>query len=339
MNIRHLGVLALASLLLTGCGLFKDRTSDYLKAEELPPTVVPEGLDSSALGQIYPIPAVGDVQAPASNTETPRPLPVSVNVFEELVKIQTLGGERWILTNRPPSETWPRVRNILNTSGIPVAKADAAAGVIDTVWLQFKDDDVNNHRFRFTIEPGIQLNSTEIRVLHAQADAAGDMPEEWPTVSDSDEREKSMVESFASLLAGDLSSSTVSLLAQTIGGKPKVDILTPRLADPYMVIKTDYARSWASVAYSLERGGFTTIDKDQTEGVFYVNYRSEDEDKPGFFKRLFSGKEDEVLKVNYLVLVAKGEDAVEVRVVNADRSSLDPDLALQLLKNVRNNLS
>jgi len=339
MKMYRLGIGVLIVLSLPGCGLIPDHSSDYLKAEPMPPTVVPEGLDSSALGETYPIPVIADDAITAKEFVTPRPQSVAVNVFEEVVKIQSLGDKRWILTNRSPSETWPRIRNILNNNGIAVAKADATAGNIDTAWLQFKDDDSNKHRFRFSLEPGIPLNSTEIHVLHEQVPIAAEASEGWPNSSSNDEREKTMLESVASLLAGDITSGAVSLMAQAIGGKPRVDILTPKVADPFLLIKTDYARAWASVSYSLERDGFTIIDRDQSEGVFYVNYRSEEEAKPGFFRRLLADKEDQVLRVNYLVLVGQGEQGTEVRVVGPDRTSVPADTAVQLLKVVRNNLS
>lgn len=326
-------------LLMSGCGLFKDRGGDYLKAEEMAPTVVPEGLDDSALGQIYRIPAVTNPQPLSEHSGIPRPQPVSVNVFEDQVKIQSIEEDRWILTNRSASETWPRVRSILNSSNIPVASANASRGLMDTVWLRFKDDD-NYHRFRFTLEPGVQLNSTEIRVLHDQSATKAEVDAPWPAKSVDPDQEKSMVDSLAASLAGEeAAGASVSLLAQAIGGEAKVELVNPGVADPYILIKLDYGRSWASVSYSLSRGGFTTVDRDQSEGIFYVNYRSEEEEKPGFFRRLFGAGEEDVIEVNYLVLVKRGERGVEVRMTRPDHSSLDREQAQQLLKIVRSNLT
>src|SRR5690606_38784548 len=92
----------------------------------------------------------------------PRPQPLAANSIDEVIRIQSLGDERWILSNRDPSEIWPRVRNILNRSGIPTARAEAAQGILETVWLEFKGDEESNHRYRFYLQPGVQMNSTEI---------------------------------------------------------------------------------------------------------------------------------------------------------------------------------
>lgn len=344
MKIKLLAILTMGSLALSGCGLFgeegtfRNRGKDYLQSEELPPLVVPEGLDGEGIGQLYPIPPIADTAVLEETDSVPRPQPLSANSLEEQVKIQSLGEERWILSNRGPSEVWPRVRNILNRSSIHTAKADAAKGILETVWLQFQGDSEFHHRYRFSIQPGVQLNSTEIKVLHDQMVPGATEPGSWPKASADSKREMDMVEILSEALAGDASSGTVSLLAQDIGGAEKVEIVTPTVADPYLAMKLDYDRAWASLAYSLQRGGFTTIDQDQTGGVFHVNYTPQDEDEPGFIRRLFTD-DDKILEINYVVIITAVDDGVQIRVVDKDRAGLERAEAIRLLKSVRANLS
>ena len=96
-----------------------------------------------------------------------------------------------------------------------------------------------------------------------------------------------------SLVANDLACCVrirlVSLLAQDIGGEAKVEIVTPAVADPYIQVKLSFDRTWASISYSADRGGFVTVDKNRSEGVMYVNYTEETTDEPGFFTRWFGG--------------------------------------------------
>ncbi|HEY8386475.1 MAG TPA: hypothetical protein VIK82_09685, partial [Porticoccaceae bacterium] len=64
MKYKIIAALTISSLGLSGCGMFgeegtfRNRGKDYLAAEELPTIVVPEDLDSVALGQLYPIPPI-----------------------------------------------------------------------------------------------------------------------------------------------------------------------------------------------------------------------------------------------------------------------------------------
>ncbi len=338
-----LGVsLICASLLLSACGIFQNSDKDYLKAEEIPPIAVPEGKDSTSVGQIYVIPEVDGEIADAQVFEVPRPQPVSKNVFEETVKIQTFSGRRWILINKPPTEIWPRLRNILNRSAIPAQRVDAAGGIIETGWVTFRDDDTRSHRFRFTIEPGIPPNSSEVRILQMQAPAGGeDAAEGWSRSTSQDpEREQEMMKLIANSLASDISSGTVSLLAQSIGGEAKVEVVVPKVADPYIIIKLDFDRAWASVLYSLSRGGFSVNDQNQLAGEVEVNYLPEgDTDEPGFFGRLFSWGDDAVEGQPYLVLISRIEQGVEVRIVQRDKSGVTKTYATELLKIIRSNLS
>ncbi len=338
--------ILLGLTLLSACqmfdddGFFRNSQNDYQIATELPVIVVPEGADSDALGELYVIAQIPDTSLLLEATDgAPRPQPLSGSMLEEEVKIQSLGGKRWVLTNREPSEVWPRVRNILNRNALPTAYADAASGVLETVWLELKGDETYKHRFRFRIEPGVQAQSTEITALHMRVEKS-DEPGAWPLLSDDIEREKAITNMLASALAGDESSGTVSLLAQSIGGDSKVEIVTSKQADPYILIKLDYDRSWASVGYSTDLEGFTLVDQDRTAGVFYVNYGDDGVEAPGFFASLFDGdSEEQRLPVNYQIRLTRGEKGTEVRLVDSEERVLERKDALRLLKKIRANLS
>ena len=328
--------------MLSGCEWLgiRDRSGDYLLAEETAPTVIPAEMDAISLGQAYPIPKINAQVDPQATHEVPRPQPISVNTFEQLVKIQSIENKRWVLVNNSPSELWPRVRNVLNRNGIPAARAEGSEGIIETIWLTYGSDEENSHRFRLTIAPGVQTNSTEISAVHQQKVRGTDDQKVWPEQSDDNEREKDMLSLIANQLAAETNYASVSLLAQEIGGESKVNIVKPDVADPYILVKLSFDRTWASINYSASRGGFTTIDKNQSEGIFLVNYSSQLEEEPGFFKRWFgSDPEEEKIEVNYQILLQEVGANVEVRVVSPNGDSLSATEALELLTVLRGNMS
>ena len=335
-------VIALLCMTLIGCGWLglRDRSNDYLLSEEVAPIAVPEGMDNSNIGQLYPIPAVSGVDNLTYDYEVPRPHPASVNNFEQVVKIQSFEERRWVLINLAPSEVWPRVRNILSRNGIPTAMADGTLGIIETTGVSFKSDQDNTHRFRFVVESGVQLNSTEISALHQQSPITSENIVKWPMSSDNEEREEDILEMLANDLASTTNYSQVSLLAQKIGGDAKVAIMADEAEEAYISIALSYDRCWASVNYSASRGGFSIVDKNRTAGIIYVNYTPEVEEKVGFFKRLFGGgKKQEMLESNYRILVERAEGLIKVKVRDYEGQQLADSESLRLLGLLRSNLS
>ena len=148
-----------------------------------------------------------------------------------------------------------------------------------------------------------------------------------------------MLSMVAGELAGDTSFASVSLLAQDIGGEPKVAVITPEVADPFIQAKLGFDRAWASVLYSASRGGYALIDQNRSEGTLYVNFSDQSEDQPGFFKRWFGDSSEEILEVNFRILVQEVGNNVEVRIVGANAEGLDRAEALRLLNILRSNMS
>ncbi|KRO97091.1 MAG: hypothetical protein ABS24_07320 [SAR92 bacterium BACL26 MAG-121220-bin70] len=327
---------------LTSCGWLglRDRGEDYLLSEETAPTVIPVEMDSVALGQAYPIPQIETNSEQLSSYDVPRPQPASVNTFEKLVKIQSFDERRWVLINIAPGELWPRLRSVLNRSGVPSARAEGSSGLIETVWVTFNSDEEYSHRFRFNITPGVQLDSTEISAIHNQVIRGAEEEGVWPEASDNDQRELDILTLVANELAEESNFASVSLLAQDIGGSAKVDIVSPQVADPFIRIKLGFDRSWASLVYSTERGGFTAIDKDRSQGIIFVNFTESDSEEIGFFGKLFGGgKDQDIIKANYQVLMQTLGSDTEIRIVSHNGNGLTRAEALRLLTVIRSNLS
>ncbi len=283
---------------LSGCGIFfgeegafRNREADYLKADNIPPLVLPAGKKSESMGELYPIPPITASDFgydPDANYEVPRPMPLAANSEQENVKIQRVGGESWILINAAPGEVWPRIRNFLNVNTLAVSKADIGKGIIETSWLQFKTDLTTYDRYRMQIDQGVQPDTTEVHITHMSVPTAekpkADAP--WPQRSVNAEREKWLLDELAATLASETGEGGTSLLAQDIGGSVKAN-LSMLSGEPLMTIKLDRVRALATISYAAKKDGFTTFDVDGDEGLYYVEYLNPEENKPGWLKRLF----------------------------------------------------
>lgn len=294
--------VALATVLgLSACSwlpdndLVRDRSDDYLKAEQVPAMQVPEGMDKTAsLEPLYPIPKATNTEVDLSEGfDVPRPQPISANSLEQQVKIQKLAGRRWVLITAPPSEIWTRVRAFLNANNLQVIYADTTQGIMETAWLQFVDDDDNKHKYRIQMDQGVQPDTTEIHVRHMQAgiDVPAGGQINWPERSIDPEREAIVVDDLAATLASELEGAGTSLLAQSIGGESKVK-LNNQGVEPGLEMVLEYERAWATLAHSLTQEGFSIYEEDMQVGLFYVAYQPVTDDE-GWFG-WFSSDEDKL---------------------------------------------
>jgi len=337
------------ALSIVGCTSnteIRNRSNDYLYSDEIPEMEVSDDKDDTAVGELYVIPDIPIAGSQATTFNVPRPQPPSENLFEESVKIQAFDGKRWISINKPPAEVWPRLRNILTRSGVPATRTDAPSGVLETGWLQFKDDLNNSHRFRFTIVPGVGVKSTEIQLTQMEAASGSENSVSgWPENSMSDNKEEEFTKIMANALASDINSGSVSLLAQNIGGESKVEVVIPEKETPYIAMGLGYDRAWASIMNSLSLGGFSVVDQNQSEGVVLVDFNdtpvvADDDTLFGLISEFLTEDDDQELKtLEYKVKVIQGEENVEVRITERNDALLDPLLATKLLKVIRANLS
>lgn len=297
-SLCSLPLLVGLALSQTGCGwlagekgIFRDRSNDYLKADNIPPLVLPEGKKAPAsMGELYPIPPVTATDFgydPSAEYEVPRPLPLAANSQQENVKIQRVGGESWILINAAPGELWPRIRNFLNVNGLNATYANINKGIIETEWLQFKTDPDLQHVYRLQIDQGVQPETSEIHVLHYSIPVTEALPSEikWPSKSINPEREKWLMDELAATLANDQTEGGTSLLAQNIGGSVKANLGMWR-TETALYIHLDRTRSLATLGYAAKKDGFVTFESDQDAGLIYVGYKDPDDMKPGWFKRV-----------------------------------------------------
>lgn len=294
---------------ISGCGTlfgeegyFRDRGDDYLDAAEVKPMKLPANTNQQAVEELYAIPPIA-IAKPDDDELTlvegyvvPRPQPLGASAFGEHVKIQKLAEKRWILAGLPPSEIWPKVRHFLNDNGLRVVYTDAINGVIETGWLQFKEAKDTKDRYRLQMEQGVQPDSTEVHVLHLSvpSEVGGEGQVNWPKRSINKEREAWLLDELAAYLAsqGDDSGAT-SLLAQTIGGDAKIDIVDVE-REPVMKMALSLTRAWATLGYAVSQQGMVRYDENANSGVYYVDQgNGNTEDEPGFFSGLFSFGDDE----------------------------------------------
>jgi outer membrane protein assembly factor BamC len=338
--------LLIAAALLSGCGwltgdegIFRDRSNDYRNARLEQPLQIPPQLDGGSIEDALAIPPTSAPTGMGGEFQVPRPDPMDGNPGGELVRLQRLGDAHWILVEAEPGEVWPRVRQFLNVNRLSVARADAAAGVIESGWLQPQAEGAARERYRFRIEQGVQRGSSEVFVLQS----AG---EQWPQSSSNGEREGEMRRALAQFIADAGSSGSVSMLAQRgLDARGKV-FLERRGEQPALRLELPLERAWASLESALPKAGFTVSDLNRSERQLWATYAppAEEEEKRGWFGSLWHALfgEDEAIADDTVYLIAvepRQSAAVRITIRREDGQPLADADAERLLHEIKGRLS
>ncbi len=223
----------------------------------------------------------------------------------------------------------------MNTNSLAVAKTNPEEGIIETTWLQFKDDPDNRDKYQIRIEQGVQPDTAEIHVTHVKMkrDQEAPLDVDWPNKSTDAERESWMVDEMAASLASDATASSASLLAQTIGGSKKISIIS-KDREPILRMELVFARARATLNYALDQEGFKLIEEKPSLRLAYVTYTDPNESE-GFFSGWF-GDDDDTAKysVDELFAIMSLPDTSENRRLFPDEafstSSLSKDNKMKL---------
>lgn len=290
-------LFSLLLLTVSGCswltgdkGYFRDRSDDYRKAKVEEPLQVPADLDANALQEIYVIPPITEEIMVTGEFDAPRPAPLVAGATDELVRIQKLGDQEWMLVSVSPGQLWPQVRGYLGAQSMQVARVDARSGLIETSWLAGQDGDMSE-RYQFRIEQGVQRNTAELHVL--QMYQAGDI-NSWPEVSGNLDKEHGVLREVAQFIANNVESATVSMMAQqAISASGKVSMQEDSDGNPMIKLKLPYNRAWASMERALRDSNFEILDKDRSSGSYFVHYERPIEKEAGWLDWLFENSEED----------------------------------------------
>ncbi|GAB5414687.1 MAG: outer membrane protein assembly factor BamC [Congregibacter sp.] len=332
-------------VLQTGCGylfgddgFFRDTSNDYRRAPETPIIALPEGRETDRLNEIYTIPPIESEPQLINADSVPRPAPLVAASADQLVRIQRLGDDSWALIAIAPGQLWPQLRSFLSAAGIDIARMDAREGIIESPYLDLNNRELQS-RFRFRVERGVQRGNSELHILQMHRRSE----EGWPAVSDDLELESEMLRGVAQYIANSADTAPVSMMAeQSISASGKVAIVEDD-SGTYIRLDLPFDRAWASLQKALSTSGFEVTDRNRSEGLYFVRYVGEEEEKKsGWFGWLSGGKDEHpAAGVPLLMRVETVEDErMHIRLdPETDAATLDRESLQSLLVLVKSNIN
>jgi outer membrane protein assembly factor BamC len=332
-------------------GMFRDRQGEYLRAETIPRTRIPDGMDSYIIDDLLVVPdlAVDDTQ---SFLDAPRPRSIEGRSDRGVV-IQRMENNAWIIVDVSPSQVWPRIRDYWRQAGIEIVQENPTAGLMDTGWFIRGGEALNRDKIRVIVENGFQDDSAEIRLLQQSALQATPVIDQfnWPAASMSADVEYEVLTALSVYLAdvADLyQASSVSFLAGNISSTGKATLDSDGNGGEVLVLQAGFSRSWAAVGRAMTRAGVELLSQDSDQGLYQVRYTpgmgEASEEEPGFFRKLvtlnglFSGEERAPSTELEVRLETRGS-TIRVYVTPVESDSAAAEAAAALLRMIRNTIA
>ncbi len=341
-------LLLLAIAVLAGCswltgdeGYFRDRSDDYRLARTEPILRVPADKDDEALQQLYVIPPITEDIRVTGVFDAPRPAPLVAGSSEEVVRIQKLGEQEWMLVAIAPGQLWPQVRGYLSQGAIPVARLEARAGLIETAWIPGQEGKMAQ-RYQFRIEQGVQRNTAELHVL--QMYQAGDV-NSWPKASADNAEERLVLRELAQYVANNFEQAPVSMMAQqSISASGRVSMQEDSDGNPFIKLELPFYRAWASMDKALQESNFEILDRDRSEKVYFIHYVRPLEEESGWLDWLFDNSDEapanQLSQYDYRLQIDEtGAEAVQISIHRQDGGPLTQGHAQSILALIKGNIA
>jgi len=358
MSMRVLATALLgASLLSAGCSsvnklLGNEESIDYKSADKAPPSLqVPPDLTQLSREDRYQVPAEratttfstynakqGEQRTePSASTVLPTP--------SADISVQRDGNQRWLVVNRPAEELYPIVREFWQDLGFNIRQERPEAGVMETDWAEnraklpqdfirntigkvldsvYSTGELDKFRARLDRAPN---GGTEIYITHQgmveTLTGADKTRTTWTARPSDPDLEAEFLRRLMVRLGSSIERAKASVdRPQEVAGRAAVKRVTGSGAAGSLQLTESFDRAWRSVGLAVDRGGFSVVDRDRSQGTYFVRYADPELGAPkekGFFGRIFSfgGDNDPKAQPQYRIKLTGSGDATQIVVQNA----------------------
>lgn len=350
--VRLCGGLLIAGLgmQLSGCGLLKDRTNQYVEAKRQAPLVVPEGLSGDRLQDDYAIPRIESQRALASEFVVPPPPEVEAKILEEQYSIRRSGEQVWLLVGEEPGRIWPALARFWSEQGLEVVDTLPREGLVLTsasstsarahaFLASLGLNPEEGGRFQLKLDQGLKRGTSEVaaRLLPAGA-TAGSLKTLWGQADEDPEREQRLLEQLMSYLQKEETERSYSLVAQDIATGAKVFLQT-EADEPFIRLDLSFDRAWSALEKALQDAEVQVVDLNRSAGVYLVNF-GQDEKSGSWLPSWFSSKDDEALsdRYNYRIRMQQTAEGIQVTAEGTEADT-SREQGIRLLTRIYENIT
>ncbi|WP_018150422.1 outer membrane protein assembly factor BamC [Leeia oryzae] len=297
----------LISMMLAGCNsaLYQGKKIDYRSAGEAPGLDVPPDLSKPNYDSRFSMPEVNrggtatysayaDGNAQAANSTDSNILP-KVNK----VTVERTGNTRWLVVDANPDQLWLPVKDFWQELGFIIKVEEPSTGIMETDWAENRalipDDIIRNtfgkwfdsaystderDKFRTRMERRAD-GKTEIYISHrgmyeayVEKNSKGASSTVWQPRPVDPELEAEMMNRLMLRLGMDENAAKQALANKQSTANERAK-LVKQGAGGYIALDEQFDRAWRRVGLVLDRSGFTVVDRNRNDGIYFVSYKDE----------------------------------------------------------------
>jgi outer membrane protein assembly factor BamC len=313
-SLAFLGVLLVGceSMSLSGVG----KRIDYKSAGSAPSLELPPDLTAPTYDDRYSVNSANQLAARNATRPKTELLPVSNDAH-----IARAGNERWLVVKATPEQAWAQVRKFWNDTGFVIAQEQPTLGVMETDWAENRAEipqdllrkyvgkylDVfystyKRDKFRSRIERGAEPGTVEIYISHrgmeqvptAKIDNVQGAGFAWAVMPPNPDLEAEMLGRMMIAFGTPEAQAAAAASPAALASGPVHARLEKADGVSKLVVDDPFDRAWRRVGLALDRSGFTVVDRDRSNGIYFVRFSDPDADmarkdkEKGFLSKLFS---------------------------------------------------
>lgn len=323
-----------------------DKKIDYGTAVTGKRLEVPPDLTAVSGNERMTVPVAAPARGGAGAVPGASPAVVSTAAVLPTVdnaRIERSGSQRWLVVMGTAELLWPRVRDFFLQNGMVLVAENPKTGVMETDWVENYANVGTGYqrmmakylgsilssgtrdKWHLRMERGQEPGATEIYLTFrgmTQVPKTGTTGETqgflWQPRPPEPELEAEMLRMLLVHLGADPGKAGQVVAGAGAAASDRATLTRSPEGLPVLNIAESFDRAWQRLGVSLDRVGFTVEDRDRSAGTYYVRYVGDDTGakKPGFFSRMFGGKDDARPQQYQIKLAAVGA-ASQVTVLDA----------------------
>jgi outer membrane protein assembly factor BamC len=290
---------AAIALSLAGCEtmtLSLGKKIDYKSATSAPALEIPPDLTTPEYDDRYAAQTASAAAAARAAGKPTEVLPINGDA-----RLARAGSERWLVVKATPDQAFSAMRDFWTQNGFVVAVEQPVFGIMETDWAEnrggmpqtglakyaskyvdFLTDTYRRDRFRTRIERGTEAGTMEIYITHYGAEQVptktrGGSPEDWQWVATAPNPElEAEFLSRAMVKFGTPTAVATAAVAAAPAQPPRARIEKGNDGTSRLLVDDAFDRAWRRVGLALDRTGFTVVDRDRSQGLYFVRYANPD---------------------------------------------------------------